>query len=97
MKVLDPDLNYATVLENTVDLSSGSSFTVNADLTAFQGKLLQMGFVVKGLNANPVNEFTLGGVNVTITAPSAIPEPSSFALIGAGAIGAFAALRRRRR
>lgn len=95
IKVLNPGNGYSTDLFNTYDLANGSYFTINADLSAHQGKLLQMGFVVSGVNANPSGA-DLGSALVTVTA-TAIPEPSSFAAIFGGLSAAFAGLRRRRR
>lgn len=95
IKVLNPANSYSTDLFNTYDLASGSAFLVTADLSAHQGKLLQMGFVVSGLNANPSGP-ALGNALVTVTA-AAVPEPASFAAIFGGLSIAFAGLRRRRR
>ncbi len=95
IKVLNPGNGYSTDLFNTYDLSSGSFYTITADLAAHQGKLLQMGFVVSGVNANPSGP-ALGSALVTVTA-TAIPEPSSFAALFGGLSAAFAGLRRRRR
>jgi len=93
IKVLNPSNGYSQDVFQTANLVSGSTFNVTADLTAHQGKLLQLGFMVSGLNANPAGSY--GSATVTVDA-AAIPEPSSFALIGAG-IALFAASTRRRR
>lgn len=95
IKVLNPGNGYSLDLFQTVDLASLSQFTVTADLSAHSGKLLQMGFLVSGLNANPLNEAALGSVIVTITSP--IPEPSTYALIGGALAGIAAVVLRRRR
>lgn len=81
IKVLDPDLGFATVLNNTVTLPSSGNFSLTSDLSAFQNKLLQVGFVMNGLNANPVDAAAFGSVSVTI---NPVPEPSTMALVAAG-------------
>jgi hypothetical protein len=91
IKVLDPSLGYATILNENVTLPASGPFVVTSDLSLFQGKLLQVGFSMDGLNANPVNAGTNGSVGVTITA---VPEPSTWALGGIGLVVA-AVLRRR--
>jgi hypothetical protein len=91
IKVLDPSNGYATMLDDTVILPASGPFVVTSDLSLFQGKLLQVGFSMDGLNANPVNAGTNGSVGVTITA---VPEPSTWALGGIGLVVA-AVLRRR--
>ena len=94
IKVLDPNNGYSLDLFNSVNLNSGSQFSVNADLSGQAGKLLQVGYAVYGINANPADAVANGSVVVTVTA---VPEPSSFALIGAAIAGLFAVTSRRRR
>jgi hypothetical protein len=91
IKVLDPGAGFATILNDSVTLPASGPFVVTSDLSLFQGKLLQVGFSMDGLNANPVNAGTNGSVGVTITA---VPEPSTWALGGVGLVVA-AVLRRR--
>jgi len=93
IKVLNQNNGYSTDLFATVNLTSGAQFSLDADLSTHVGKILQVGYAVYGTNANPANTVANGSVLVTVTA---IPEPSSFALIGAGA-ALFAASSRRRR
>lgn len=93
IKVLNPFNGYSQDFIQTANLVTGSTFNLTADLTAHQGKILQQGFMVSGLNANPAG---MSGSAVVTVAAAAIPEPSSFALIGAG-IALFAASTRRRR
>ena len=95
IKVLNPANGYNIDVFETYNLNSGSQFSLNADLSTHVGKILQVGYAVYGINANPANTAANGSVLVTATA-AAIPEPSSFALIGAG-IALFAASSRRRR
>lgn len=93
IKVLNPLNGYSQDVFESANLVTGSTFNLTADLSAHQGKILQLGFMVSGLNANPAGSY--GSATVTVDA-AAIPEPSSFALIGAG-IALFAASTRRRR
>lgn len=93
IKVLNPANGYSLDVFQTWDLASGSTFNLSADLTAHQGKILQLGFMVSGLNANPAGP-GLGSAIVTVA--SAIPEPSSYAMVS-GLVACGAALGRRRR
>lgn len=92
IKVLDPSLGYATVLNNRIALPASGAFSLTSDLSAFQGKLLQVGFAMNGLNANIADAATNGSVSVTV-----VPEPSTIAgLAVAGTIVMARCLRRRR-
>jgi hypothetical protein len=91
IKVLDPGAGFATILNERLLLPTAGPFTLTSDLSAFQGKLLQVGFTVSGLNANVVNEAAFGGVTLSV-----VPEPSAIAL-GAVAIAGLAGFARRRR
>ncbi|MEO0055341.1 MAG: hypothetical protein RLZZ50_1288 [Verrucomicrobiota bacterium] len=94
IKVLNPGNGYSLDVFQTANLVSGASFNLSADLSAHQGKLLQQGFMVSGLNANP--NASLGSVTVTTTA-APIPEPSTYsAFFGLAAAGVALGLRRRR-
>jgi hypothetical protein len=94
IKVLDPGAGFATVLNDRVVLPTSGPFTVTADLSLYQGMILQAGFTVSGLNANPVNEASFGGVTVSI-AP--VPEPAAAGLALAGLAGLAGLVRARRR
>ncbi len=95
IKVLNPSNSYSLDVYQTANLISGSTFNLAADLSAHQGKILQLGFSVSGLNANAANG-SLGSVAVTVGAP--IPEPSTYsALVGLAAAGLAVGLRRKRR
>ena len=68
IKALDPAAGYADALAGAkmFDLPASGNFTVSA--TAAQlasGLIVQYGFVIMGLNANPVNEAAYGSVVVT--------------------------------
>ena len=73
IKALDKTNNYADVLAGSkmFDLPASGNFTVSA--TAAQlapGLVVQYGFVITGLNANPVNEAVYGSVIVGPTSLS---------------------------
>jgi hypothetical protein len=90
IKVLDQNAGYFTAVYAPFVLTTGASFSIDVDLSAHQGKILQTGFLITGVNAN-ISGPALGSVSVTV-----IPEPSSFAAIFGIAAVAFAATRRRR-
>jgi len=80
IKILDPDNGYGLVAEATNALqSSSTNFYLSMNLASYATKpnlLVQAGFVVSGLNANPANSNALGSVNLTVTnVPAAIPGP----------------------
>jgi hypothetical protein len=89
IKVLDPNNGYATVLDDSVTLPASGPFVVTSNLTPYQGLILQVGFSMDGLNANPADAVSYGSVGVSI-----VPEPSTYALLAFGGCAA-AALRRR--
>ena len=82
IKVLDPNASFATVLNDRVALPASGPFLVTSDLSLYQGMILQTGFTVNGLNANPVNEIAYGAVELTV-----VPEPSTIGLAMAGLAG----------
>jgi hypothetical protein len=93
IKVLDPGAGYATVLNDSVTLPASGPFIVTSNLSLYQGKLLQVGFSMDGINANPVNAGTNGSVSVSI-----VPEPSTLAVLAAaGGVSAITLSRRRRK
>jgi len=95
IKVLNPFNGYSLDVFQTANLISGASFNLSADLASHQGKILQLGFAVSGLNANPAGP-SLGNVTVTTTA-APIPEPSTYsAFFGLTAAGMALGLRRKR-
>lgn len=90
IKILNPDAGWSMDAFESTPLSLGGSFDLDLDLTPHQGKILQYGFAVLGMNANSA-QGDLGGVSVTV-----IPEPSTYALVLAGATGLLLAFRRRK-
>jgi hypothetical protein len=65
VKALDPSAGYADVLGNTkvFDMPASGNFSIMVDgasLTA--GLVLQYGFSIRGVNANPVDEAALGSI-----------------------------------
>jgi len=89
IKVLDPNNGYSTELNDEVTLPASGPFVVTSNLSLYQGMLLQVGFSMNGLNANPADAVSYGSVGVSI-----VPEPSTYALLAFGGCAA-AALRRR--
>jgi len=85
--------DFSSFNGQTVALTPGD-FSVTLALTNDPARHVQYGFTVTGPNVWITDAAAAG--TVTVTAASAIPEPSSFALIGAG-IALFAASSRRRR
>ena len=87
VKALDPNNGFATVVNNTADISSTGDFTVSAtaaELTA--GFTIQYGFSVTGPLADPadttlgsvvIGESTAGVEDANITNISLYPNPSN--------------------
>jgi hypothetical protein len=94
IKVLDPNNGFATMLDDSVTLPASGPFVVTSNLSLYQGLLLQVGFSMDGLNANPADAVSYGSVGVSI---NAVPEPSTCALLAIGTCGAIALRRRVRR
>ena len=91
IKGLNSGNGYADELGQTAVINSGStSFSVSADLTGKSNLILQYGFMVTGINANP-NTSGLGSAVI-----SAVPEPSTVSLLGFGVAGLIVTRLRRR-
>ena len=91
VKALDP-ISFAAVINQFSVLSAAGPFSVSADLTSATGLIIQYGFTVTGLNANPADAGVFGSAVV-----QTVPEPSTYALLALGAAGLGAHLVRRRR
>ena len=82
VKVLDPGAGYDDILGSRLALSGDGQFSLSADLSAFEGDtalIVQTGFEVVGLNANPADAGTLGSVDLRLGATTAIGGGSSSA------------------
>lgn len=63
IKALDPANGYATVYNNSIPMPSSGAYSITAPAASLTtGLLVQVGYIVKGLNANPINEALLGSV-----------------------------------
>ena len=72
IKALDPTAGYSDALGGsaTFDLPLSGSFSVTVPATSLTtGLIIQYGFMVNGINANPVDEAALGSVVVGAAAP----------------------------
>lgn len=68
IKALDPNNGYSDALggAKVLDLPTSGTFTVSATASELaSGLVVQYGFVVNGLNANPADEATFGSVVVS--------------------------------
>ena len=70
VKALDPNNNYATVVNNNVDISSTGDFTASATAAELvAGYVIQYGFTVTGPLADPTDT-TLGSVVIGESTPA---------------------------
>jgi len=89
IKALDPNNGYADALNGSkiIDLPSSGSFTLSATAAELPvGLVIQYGFTINGLNANPADESALGSIiiapntlstaSVTRTLVNAYPNPT---------------------
>ena len=91
IKGLNPGNGYADEIGQFAVINSGSSsFSVSADLTGKSGLIMQYGFMLSGINANPAQS----GLGSAVVSP--VPEPSIASLLGFGALGLIATRFRRR-
>ncbi len=73
IKALDPGAGFSDALNGTkiFDLPASGAFTVSATGAELaSGLIVQYGFYIKGLNANPTEEATLGSIVVSAAALS---------------------------
>jgi len=80
IKALNPATGYSDVIEGTSATINGTgAFSISADGTDLaSGLILQVGFTVTGLNANPSNESTLGSVVIVANASTASVNDNIF-------------------
>jgi hypothetical protein len=64
IKAIDPANGYNTVIDIRTPLVAGQTFTISTAGAIPAGLLVQYGFAIKGLNANPAQEAALGKVVV---------------------------------
>lgn len=82
VKVLDAvGGSYGVLADSTASISGVSAEnTLNLDVSSYQGQLVQIGFVMNGINANPDTDW--GSSTITITNANVIPEPATMGLLG---------------
>jgi len=81
------DAGWNWIGSNTVGITGTGTQSVSF---GGAGSIVQYGFTVAGVNANPEQESALGSVVV-----AGIPEPTAFSLLSLAAAGALLARRRR--
>jgi hypothetical protein len=72
IKAIDPLNNYSTVIDIKTPLVAGQTFTISSAGVIPAGLLVQYGFAIKGLNANPAQETALGKV---VVGPAGVGVP----------------------
>lgn len=65
IKGLNPNTGWSSDVYITTPLTTTGDFTITTGTAIPTGLVVQYGFTVKGLNANPANETALGHVTVT--------------------------------
>jgi hypothetical protein len=91
VKTLDPNAGYSVSKLDSVDVTGTqgtTTLTIN-DLT--EGNVLQIGFMMSGLNANPDTDW--GSATATFESVEVIPEPATLGLLAITG-GVLAFLRR---
>ena len=73
IKAIDPANNYNTVIDIRTPLVAGQTFTISTAGNIPTGLLVQYGFAIKGLNANPAQEAALGKV---VVGPAGVGVPT---------------------
>ena len=93
IKVLDVDAGYAEIAFETASITSTGAFSLSHDVAA--GNYIgQIGFQMTGINANPDTDW--GNVQISGLSATAVPEPSTYALLAGLAAFLFVAIRRRK-
>ena len=80
VKILDPTDGFSTAHEDYASITGiASTNTMNvAAEHLVEGRILQIGFVMTGLNANPATDW--GSAVVEITDANVVPEPATMGL-----------------
>lgn len=66
IKALDPSNGYATVYNNSIAIPASGTFSINAPASSLTtGLLVQVGFTIRGINANPTTESANGSVVIS--------------------------------
>jgi hypothetical protein len=76
----------------TVSISSTGAFSLTKEVAA--GNVAQLGFMMTGINANGATDW--GNVQISGLSATAVPEPSTYAMIAGLAAFLFVAIRRRK-
>lgn len=93
IKTLDVNNGWETVQNEEFAISSTSgNFSLKSDILS-GNYVAQIGFTLSGINANPDTDW--GNVQLTNLNATAVPEPSTYALILGLACFLFLAIRRR--
>ncbi|AKC82516.1 hypothetical protein IMCC26134_06535 [Verrucomicrobia bacterium IMCC26134] len=86
--------DYSSFVGQTQVLNSAGDFSVYFATTADPTRHIQYGFSTVGADVWITDAAAAGTMVITATA---VPEPSTYSLIGAGLTGAFVMFARRRR
>lgn len=66
IKALDPSNGYATVYNNSIAIPASGTFSINAPASSLTtGLLVQVGFTIRGINANPTTESANGSIVIS--------------------------------
>ena len=93
IKTLD-NTSWATVQNEEIAISSTGDFSVSLDVNTGGQYVAQIGLTMRGINANPSTDW--GNISFSNLTASAVPEPSTYALIAGLAAFVFVAIRRRK-
>ena len=95
VKILDPDTGYTATHTEFVDITGiiGTTTLSVTNSALVAGDVLQFGFEMQGINANPATDW--GSGTVTFESVDVIPEPATIGLITV-ASGMLYGIRRRK-